>query len=69
MAFAFIVDKVVGEELSEPILEAKLDVILEVKLVVKGFTAENTLFCALKKQNKTNITEGVCLVPSAINQL
>lgn len=45
MAFAFIVDKVVGEELSEPILEARLDVILEVKLDAKGFTAENTVFC------------------------
>lgn len=45
MAFAFIVDKVVGEELSEPILEAKLDVILEVKLDANGFTTENTVFC------------------------
>lgn len=45
MAFAFIVDKVVGEELSEPILDARLEVILDVKLVAKGFTAENTVFC------------------------
>lgn len=45
MAFAFIVDKVVGDELSEPMLEAKLEVMLEVKLDAKGFTAENTVFC------------------------
>jgi hypothetical protein len=45
VALTFIVDKVVGEELSEPILEAKLDVILEVMLDAKGFTTENTLFC------------------------
>lgn len=44
MAFAFIVDKVVGDELSEPILEAKLDVILEVMLDANGFTTENTVF-------------------------
>lgn len=48
MAFAFMVDKVVGEELSEPMLEAKLDVMLEVKLVAKGFTAENTVCCVWK---------------------
>ena len=48
MAFAFIVDKVVGEELSEPILEAKLDVILEVILDAKGFTTENTELCVWK---------------------
>lgn len=40
-----MVDKVVGEELSEPILEARLDVILEVKLDAKGYTVENTEFC------------------------
>lgn len=45
MAFAFMVDKVVGEELSDPILEAKLDVMLDVKLDANGFTAENTVFC------------------------
>lgn len=45
MAFAFIVDKVVGEELSEPMLDARLDVILEVKLDAKGFTTENTILC------------------------
>lgn len=39
-----MVDKVVGEELSEPMLEAKLDVMLEVKLDAKGFTTEKTLF-------------------------
>lgn len=50
MAFAFIVDKVVGEELSEPILEAKLDVILEVKLDAKGLTTENKAFCVLNKE-------------------
>lgn len=54
MAFAFIVDKVVGEELSEPILDAKLDVILEVKLDAKGFTAENTVFCVFKKIKKAH---------------
>lgn len=43
-----MVDKVVGEELSEPMLEAKLDVMLEVKLVAKGFTAENTVCCVWK---------------------
>lgn len=47
-----MVDKVVGEELSEPILEAKLDVILEVKLVVKGFTVENTVFCVCLSWSK-----------------
>lgn len=57
MAFAFIVDKVVGEELSEPILEAKLDVILEVKLDAKGFTAENTVFCVYRKQDKKSIVQ------------
>lgn len=46
-----MVDKVVGEELSEPILEARLDVILEVKLDAKGYTVENTEFCIY-----TNIT-------------
>lgn len=40
-----MVDKVVGEELSEPMLEAKLDVMLEVKLDANGFTTEKTLFC------------------------
>lgn len=45
---AFMVDKVVGEELSEPMLEAKLDVMLEVKLDAKGLTTEKTLFCAWK---------------------
>lgn len=40
-----MVDKVVGEELSEPILEARLDVILEVKLEANGFTVENIEFC------------------------
>lgn len=40
-----MVDKVVGEELSEPILEARLDVILEVKLDAKGYTVANTEFC------------------------
>lgn len=49
MAFAFIVDKVVGEELSEPTLEAKLEVMLEVKLDAKGFTAENRGFCVWKE--------------------
>lgn len=49
-----MVDKVVGEELSEPMLEAKLDVMLEVKLDAKGFTTEKTLFCVwnLKKKEK-----------------
>lgn len=49
-----MVDKVVGEELSEPMLEAKLDVMLEVKLDAKGFTTEKTLFCVwnLKKKRK-----------------
>lgn len=42
-----MVDKVVGEELSEPMLEAKLDVMLEVKLDAKGFTTEKTLFGVL----------------------
>lgn len=40
-----MVDMVVGEELSEPILEARLDVILEVKLDAKGYTVENTALC------------------------
>lgn len=39
-----MVDKVVGEELSEPMLEARLDVMLEVKLDARGFTAQKTLF-------------------------
>lgn len=43
-----MVDRVVGEELSEPILEARLDVILEVKLDAKGFTVENIEFCICK---------------------
>lgn len=43
-----MVDRVVGEELSEPILEARLDVILEVKLDAKGFTVENIEFCIYK---------------------
>lgn len=43
-----MVDKVVGEELSEPMLEAKLDVMLEVKLDAKGFTTEKMLFCVWK---------------------
>lgn len=43
MAFAFMVDKVVGDELSDPILEAKLDVMLDVMLDASGFTTENTL--------------------------
>lgn len=42
MAFAFMVDKVVGDELSDPILEAKLDVMLDVMLDASGFTTENT---------------------------
>lgn len=45
-----MVDKVVGEELSEPMLEARLDVILEVKLEAKGFTVEKIEFCIYKKQ-------------------
>lgn len=43
-----MVDKVVGEELSDPILEARLDVILEVKLDASGFTVENIEFCNYK---------------------
>lgn len=42
MAFAFMVDKVVGDELSDPILEAKLDVMLDVMLDASGLTTENT---------------------------
>lgn len=42
MAFAFMVDKVVGDELSDPMLEAKLDVMLDVMLDASGFTTENT---------------------------
>lgn len=41
MAFAFMVDKVVGDELSDPILEARLDVMLDVMLDASGFTTEN----------------------------
>lgn len=37
-----MVDKVVGDELSDPILEAKLDVMLDVMLDASGFTTENT---------------------------
>lgn len=40
-----MVDKVVGEELSEPTLEARLDVMLEVKLEARGFTVENMELC------------------------
>lgn len=47
-----MVDKVVGEELSEPTLEAKLDVILEVKLEAKGFTVENTVFCVCEGERR-----------------
>lgn len=43
MAFAFMVDKVVGDELSDPMLDAKLDVMLDVMLDASGFTTENTL--------------------------
>lgn len=42
----------VGEELSEPILEAKLDVMLDVKLEANGFTGENTEFCVWKEEEK-----------------
>lgn len=55
VAFAFIVDKVVGEELSEPILEAKLDVILEVKLEARGFTAENTELCVFRGNTRRDL--------------
>lgn len=56
-----MVDKVVGEELSEPMLEAKLDVMLEVKLDAKGFTTEKTLFCAwnFKKKKKRCVSPSV----------
>lgn len=48
MAFAFIVDKVVGDELSEPMLEARLDVMLEVMLEASGFTTEKMLLWLCK---------------------
>lgn len=47
-----MVDKVVGEELSEPTLEAKLDVMLEVKLDANGLTTEKTLFCVWRWKRK-----------------
>lgn len=42
-----MVESVVGEELSDPILDARLDVMLDVMLQASGFAAENTLirFC------------------------
>lgn len=45
-----MVDKVVGEELSEPTLEARLDVMLEVKLEARGFTVENIELCIWTNQ-------------------
>lgn len=39
----------VGEELSDPILEARLDSILEVMLDARGFIPENTLLCVCKR--------------------
>lgn len=58
-----MVDKVVGEELSEPMLEAKLDVMLEVKLDAKGFTTEKTLFGVWnlkKKKEKDAMCKSQC---------
>lgn len=40
----------VGEELSEPTLEARLDVMLEVKLEARGFTVENIELCIWTNQ-------------------
>lgn len=45
----------VGEELSEPILEARLDVMLDVKLDARGFTGENTVFCVCREQKKKGL--------------
>lgn len=55
-----MVDKVVGEELSEPMLEAKLDVMLEVKLDASGFTTEKTLFCVWKLERTKKERDVTC---------
>lgn len=60
-----MVDKVVGEELSEPTLEAKLDVMLEVKLDANGFTTEKTLFCVWRwKRKRCDVSIAVLPVKS-----